>query len=180
MLDRAAPKQRTNQIQPLDVLVLLKLAATGREDLSVRELGRDLGGLPKSTVDVSVRRLRAHGLVREHEGKRQVNRLLARDLIEKAIRWLAPADVGRIDLGVATAHAAAPLAGRLMGDAEPVVMRLSEGPVRGRTVTPLHPNAPLAASRDPRLHELLAIVDALRIGRARDREVAIEELRARL
>jgi hypothetical protein len=35
-----------------------------------------------------------------------------------------------------------------------------------------------SAAKDPKLYRLLAVVDALRIGRARDREIAAAELRA--
>jgi hypothetical protein len=42
----------------------------------------------------------------------------------------------------------------------------------------VHPNAGASAQRDPRLHKLLALVDALRIGRSRDRELAAAELNA--
>jgi len=40
------------------------------------------------------------------------------------------------------------------------------------------PLAPRAAAHDPKLLMLLALVDAFRIGRARDREVAAAELGA--
>jgi hypothetical protein len=163
------------------VLVLLKLAAGDSANLPVRELARQLGAASKSAVDISIRRLISFGLLREDaEGRRHVNRIAARDLLENAIRWVVPADIGPIELGLATAHAAPPLAGRLIGDPDPLVMPLPEGPVRGRSVSPLHPSAPFAARNDPKLHELLAIVDALRMGRPRDREIAAEELRARL
>jgi hypothetical protein len=52
--------------------------------------------------------------------------------------------------------------------------------VLGRAVAPLYRSAPLAAAEDPRLHELLALVDALRVGRARERTLAREELDRRL
>jgi len=41
-------------------------------------------------------------------------------------------------------------------------------------------SVPKAAGRDPVLHELLALVDALRDGRARERRIAERELSARL
>ena len=37
----------------------------------------------------------------------------------------------------------------------------------------------VAALKDKKLHELLALVDALRVGRARERELAIIELKKR-
>ena len=38
----------------------------------------------------------------------------------------------------------------------------------------------MAAKSDPKLYELLALVDTLRVGRARERTMAEEELRKRL
>jgi hypothetical protein len=47
-------------------------------------------------------------------------------------------------------------------------------------VEPLHEKAPQAAARDAKLYELLAAVDAMRVGRARDMEMARDILRSRL
>lgn len=178
-MDRKGDR-RTEPIQPLDLLVLLKLVSSGGAGGPVRELAESLGGVSKSAVSVALQRLTAQGLLRVNDGKREVNRLVTRDLLEKAVHWIAPAVVGRFELGLATAHTAPPLIDKLHGDADPVVMPMPEGPCRGRAVTPLHPAAPGAANRDPKLYEILSLVDALRIGGARDREVAAAELRARI
>lgn len=45
---------------------------------------------------------------------------------------------------------------------------------------PLHPNVPDVAMQDQDLYDLLALVDAVRTGRARERKLAREELRSRL
>ena len=55
-----------------------------------------------------------------------------------------------------------------------------EGTVRGLEFSPLYKNVPAAARRDPKLYELLALVDAIRDGRVREREIAIRELTARI
>lgn len=178
--DSVSPDRRTEPVQPLDVLVLLKLISAGETRLSVRKLADAIGGVSKSAIEVSLQRLTAHALLREGQGSRQINRLVARDLLEKAIQWIAPAVVGGFELGLATAHAGPPLANKLRGDSDPMVMPIAEGPVRGRAVTPLHPAAPGAARSDPKLHDLLSLVDALRVGGARDREVATAELRSRI
>lgn len=54
------------------------------------------------------------------------------------------------------------------------------GRVRGRVLAPLYRSVPLAASEDSTLHEYLALVDAIRVGRARERALAKEELNRRL
>ena len=44
--------------------------------------------------------------------------------------------------------------------------------MRGLGIEPLYPTAPGAALRNEKLYELLALVDALRAGRARERTFA--------
>jgi hypothetical protein len=56
----------------------------------------------------------------------------------------------------------------------------AEGEVRGLTLEPLHRAAPAAARKDPVLYGLLALLDALRDGRVRERQIAERELTARL
>ena len=56
----------------------------------------------------------------------------------------------------------------------------AEGEARGYAIEPLHRSVPAAARRDPKLYELLALVDALREGRARERKLAEVGLRNRL
>lgn len=164
-----------NELAPLDLLLLLKCAVSPSS--SVREMAAEIA-VSKSAVALSLRRLEGLELIKSDGGKRRVNKLAARDLFEHAIRWLAPAKPGDWELGLPTAHAEAHLASKFHGDADPVVIPLPHGPMRGRAIRPLHPRAPAAAARDPKLHRLLAIVDALRVGRGRDREVAAAELRA--
>jgi hypothetical protein len=55
-----------------------------------------------------------------------------------------------------------------------------EGKVRGYALEPLFRNVPYAARQDQQLYELLALVDALREGRARERNLAATELGRRL
>lgn len=50
----------------------------------------------------------------------------------------------------------------------------------GHTLIPLYPTVPEAALARPELHELLALVDAIRVGGARDIRLATELLEQRL
>ncbi len=54
------------------------------------------------------------------------------------------------------------------------------GSVRGQTLLPLYPGLPAAAKEDSKLYELVALFDALRIGQAREREMAGKMLAARI
>lgn len=74
--------------------------------------------------------------------------------------------------GVPTSHAAPAFAGVFAPGHEPVVWPDAQGTVRGEGLAPLHLCVPGAALRDPALYELLALFDALRAGRARERGMA--------
>ena len=56
----------------------------------------------------------------------------------------------------------------------------SEGSDRGPSVLPLYASVPFAARSDRRLYEILVLVDALRIGGAREREILTMEIMNRL
>jgi hypothetical protein len=52
--------------------------------------------------------------------------------------------------------------------------------LRGQSLVPLYPAAPRLAGRVPDLYDLLTLVDAIRVGRARERSRAAALLRAKL
>ena len=78
--------------------------------------------------------------------------------------------------GVPTSHAAPAFAGVFAAGHEPLVWPDPHGAVRGEGLLPLHPCVPGAALRDAALYELLALFDALRAGRARERGMAATRL----
>lgn len=61
-------------------------------------------------------------------------------------------------------------------------LRLAEavGTLRGQAIAPLHESLPTVAAREPELHSQFALIDIIRIGSARERKVAAEELEKRL
>lgn len=97
------------------------------------------------------------------------------------MKYAFPAFRGEATRGMPTAYAAPPLSAAISpgGDLPPVWPN-AEGTVRGLTLEPLHKAAPKAAKQDPLLYELLALLDALREGRARERQLAESELTAPL
>jgi hypothetical protein len=97
------------------------------------------------------------------------------------VKYAFPARRGEATRGRPTAYAAPPLNATIAaGEELPPVWPDPTGEVRGVTFEPLHKSAPKAVERDPSLYELLALLDALRDGRARERAIAERELSARL
>jgi hypothetical protein len=103
------------------------------------------------------------------------------EFLNHGIRYAFPAEIGPTTRGVPTSYAALPLSKTIADAGElPPVCPYADGKVRGYSFAPLHKNVPNAALADERLYELLALVDALRNGRARERKLASQELTRRL
>ena len=96
------------------------------------------------------------------------------------VRYAFPAKPGPVSRGFPTAYAAAPLAEKISSDELPPVWPDPNGTVRGVAIEPLYSSVVKAAKSDSPLYELLALVDALRIGRARERNMAEEEIKLRI
>jgi len=161
---------------PTDLYVCLYLSkpttGTPRFEGIAGDLGVGLG-----TAHRSVQRLIASGLLLP---SRTVQRRALLDVILHAARHVYYVDPGALTRGIRTADAAPPLSSMMTPSDPPPVWPDPLGDTRGYAIAPLHESAPQAAMRDPELHELLALVDALRIGQARVRSLAATELRMRL
>ena len=75
-----------------------------------------------------------------------------------------------------TAHAAEPLRGKLTQEEPMPVWPYEKGAARGYAFSPLYKRAPEAAMKDQNLYQLLALVDAIRGGAARERDLAKRQL----
>lgn len=103
------------------------------------------------------------------------------EFLVHGVKYAFPPERGALTRGMPTGYAAPPLNKAIVGSSEPPpVWPLAEGSTRGEAFEPLYPSVPVAAQRDLRLYELLALVDALRGGRARERNLAAKELESRL
>jgi hypothetical protein len=104
-----------------------------------------------------------------------------KEFLIHGVKYAFPVERGGPTRGLPTAEAAAPLNTYFKKDFSlPPVWPHATGPFRGIAFSPLYKNVPQAATSDPRLYELLTLVDAIREGRAREREIAIRELTARI
>jgi len=102
------------------------------------------------------------------------------EFLEHGIRYSFPAaPSGTYHYGVPTAHSAPPLNEEIIAQ-DVWVWPAENGPVRGEAITPLYDKAVELPQRCRSIYEQLALVDALRSGRARERKLAIEELRERI
>lgn len=156
-------------LKPQDVFVALKIAALGGERWTYPLLAEALG-MSLASVHESTKRTIAAGLVNARE-RRIISPALEEFLVH-GLRYSFSPERGRIARGMPTAGAAPIFRAQLAMPEAALVWPHATGTVRGESLTPLYPSVPDAASRDEKLYALLAVADALRVGTAREREVA--------
>jgi hypothetical protein len=168
-------------LKPHDVLCVLKISCLSGKQWTFRELGASVG-LSNGEAYNSLGRLKAAALVfeKDNEVKLAPRRLL--DFLVHGVPTAYYQVRGAVVRGMLTGSHAPPLVDRCTltdGDI-PLVWPSPSGKAKGETLVPIYDTVPMAAAADPRLYELLVLVDGLRTGRARERKLAAELLELRL
>jgi len=166
-------------MKPQDVLVTLKLLASGWPG-SYAAMGMQIG-LSASETHAAFRRARQAGLIHPKDNV-PIKSAVAEFLLH-GLKYTFPGRPGPRTRGMPTIHAAPPLADEFRSSSSPnediPVWPDPEGTQRGYEFKPLCRSAPLAARNDAMLYEWLVLADALRGGRAREREIASAIVRKR-
>lgn len=182
-------------MRPQDIPVLLKISAQYSRSWSEHDHLGSVRVLPKSGRDIlnkdiaaqlrispsevteSLARSAFAGLY-DPESKRVMSRALF-EFLQYGLKYVFPQQPGALIRGVPTAHSAKPLSD-LIQASEHYVWPSANGTVRGQAIEPLYPTIVQAIESDPLLYEMLALIDAIRVGKAREVKLAVDELRKRL
>ena len=161
---------------PQDVVVLAKLLGYRDGRPSLLRMAVELF-LSASQVHAALSRLAAARLVVKDVRESRANARAAEEFLVHGVKYMFPAVRGGVARGMLTSYAAPPLDHQISrGPDLPPVWPFATGQHRGVSLEPLHRMVPLAAEADRSLYELLALVDALRDGRARERSLAEREI----
>lgn len=163
-------------LEPRDIVVALKLHLLPNPRVSYEQLSSEIG-LSSSTIHRAARRLTDARLLGPF---RRVQRHALLEFLQYGVRYAFYARLGEPTRGMPTASGAAPLDGLIGGLSEVPVWPDPDGWARGVSLKPLDPIVPAAARKDPQLYELLALLDAIRVGQPRERKLAADELRVRV
>jgi hypothetical protein len=167
-------------LKPQDVVVVLKLIGFPGKRPPFSQIAKELY-LSVSEVHAAVKRAQATHLLHGAELGDRPNRKALEEFLVHGLKYVFPAHHGTMTRGLPTSYAAEPLRRHIRAGNEPLpVWPDPSGPIRGLSFEPLYRNVPQAARRDSHLYELLALVDAIRDGRARERKIAEKELITRL
>jgi hypothetical protein len=176
-----------------DIVILLKLVSledqigqgrlnemVGADPFALRTLESALG-ISKTEISASLRRNIAAALAIKSSDRPKVNRRNLTDFVRHGLKYVFPASPGAPQRGVATGFAAPMLEGQLVSSgADIYVWPYAEGDRRGLSVTPLFKSVPEAALKDKRLYELLALIDAIRLGNPREANLAQDRFEKRM
>jgi DNA-binding Lrp family transcriptional regulator len=167
-------------LKPQDMMVALKLCTYPRKRPPISIVAADLKMSP-SEVHAAIKRLQQARLLHGPEMEDQPNLSAIEEFLLHGVKYAFPAEHGGVTRGLPTSFAAPPLNNEIVSSDElPPVWPWRDGETRGIALAPLYKTAPAAALRDPVLYELLALVDAIRDGRARERKIAEKHLINRL
>ncbi|MFY0607958.1 MAG: hypothetical protein JXR10_14665 [Cyclobacteriaceae bacterium] len=163
-------------MRPQDIVILLKIVIKGDQPWTMKALSHELE-ISASEVSESLNRSSIAGLL--FQNKKQVMRQGLMDFLQYGLCYVYPQQPGALVRGIPTAHAAPPLSQEIMSDT-PYVWPHHEGNLRGQAIEPLYPSVPAACLKDLAFYEVMALCDALRVGRARERNIAVEVLKKRI
>jgi hypothetical protein len=170
------------QLKPQDLVIALKLIAIGDQTWSYAQLAAELF-MSASEVHAGVKRgLQSKLLIQPgSDTQAQPNFKAIEEFVVHGVKYAFPADHGSIVRGMKTSYAADVFDGIFVYNQQYLpVWSDAEGADRGLSLSPLYKTAPKAAAIDVKLYALLALVDAIRDGRARERMIAEQLFHQRL
>jgi hypothetical protein len=181
-------------LKPQDIMMLLKILSImtlskeghSLEELTQNELARLLCISP-SEVNAGIKRLVFSGLLGPVQRSNRFIFLPIKAAVEEClvvgIRYFFPVQLGAYTRGIVTSYAA-PIFEKLivLGDDPVPVWPSGEGNQRGLALEPLYRSVPQSIIKHPDqlFYEMLVLIDAIRIGRARERNIAIKLLKEKI
>ena len=168
--------KKHNGMRPHDIAILLKIGSIQTGHWYMKDLAYELK-ISASEVSESINRSVIGGLI--SGDKRTLNKLALLDFLKSGLRYVYPQQPGSLVRGMRTAISAPPLNNEFISE-EKFVWPYGKGNTRGQAIEPLHPKTPDACINDVKYYELMALTDAIRIGKAREQNIAFEMLKERI
>ncbi|MBP3944590.1 hypothetical protein J5U18_13715 [Sphingobacteriaceae bacterium WQ 2009] len=162
-----------NGMRPQDIVILLKIISLAVKDEPWQF--RDLSALLNisiSEISESLRRSEQAGLI---NGKKVARNSLM-EFIQYGLKYVFPQKPGSLATGMPTAHSH-PFYKERIVSSNPYVWPSFDGSIRGESIEPLHKGVINASDQDDIFYLLLASVDIIRVGRVREIQIAIEEIK---
>jgi hypothetical protein len=159
-------------MRPQDIVILLKILCYGSRSWYSKDLAKDLF-LSSAEVSNSLNRNAISGLI--DTDKKSIRKQALLEFLIYGIQYVFPQRPGSISRGIPTAHSHPFMQNKFISEQQ-YVWPDAESEQRGFVVQPLYPGIINAVKHDEKLYLMLALVDVLRLGKTREKNVAILEL----
>lgn len=138
-------------------------------------------GISKTQISESLRRCIDIGLAKKDRqfGVPRANKKALFEFIISGIKYVFPAKLGEVTRGIGTSFAAPILQNDILSSGELIpVWPDARGTNKGQAVEPLFKSATLAIRKDPDMYAMLALIDSIRLGNARETNIAKDKLKS--
>ena len=169
-------KKAVASMRPQDIVVLIKVLIEENRSWNQISLAKSLF-MSQSEISESLSRSRYARLL--YDRGKKVARQPFMDLLHYGVPYVFPQQPSAVVRGIPTAHSASPLSDEIHSN-ENFVWPYAKGHMRGNSIQPLYNSVIQAIDSDIYLYEMLTLIDAVRVGRARERNLALEILSNRI
>jgi hypothetical protein len=179
-MEKAMVSSKQLALKPQDIVVAVKISVHKARGFTYSVLADELF-MSASEVHAATKRCElCRLLIRTDEGITTIRQSLV-EFLTHGIQYVFPAITGGITRGTPTGFAGPSLRNYFNLENELVpVWPDAEGQTKGITFQPLYPSLVKAAKVDLGLYDVMTLVDAVRGGAARERELAKAELMRQL
>lgn len=163
-------------MRPQDIVILLKIVLLGKKEWQYQDLSRTLF-ISGAEVNASLNRSKLAGLI--DFNRKRVNRLALIEFLQHGLQYVFPVEPGSLSKGIPTAHCHPTINSKIISESIFVWPDISGNEI-GQSIEPLYSNQVKAVKYDPFLYEVLAMIDMLRVGKSRERVIALNQLKKML
>jgi hypothetical protein len=138
-------------------------------------------GISKTQISESLRRCIDIGLAKKDRqfGVPRANKKALFEFIISGIKYVFPAKLGEVTRGIGTSFAAPILQNDIISSGELIpVWPDARGTNKGQAVEPLFKSVTRAIRKDPDMYAMLALIDSIRLGNAREANIAKDKLKS--
>ncbi|WP_392385927.1 hypothetical protein [Marinomonas primoryensis] len=138
-------------------------------------------GISKTQISESLRRCIDIGLAKKDRqfGVPRANKKALFEFIVSGIKYVFPAKLGEVTRGIGTSFSAPILQNDIISSGELIpVWPDARGTNKGQAVEPLFKTVTLAIRKDPDMYAMLALIDSIRLGNAREVNIAKDKLKS--
>ncbi|CZI29948.1 TPA: hypothetical protein JBC15_03080 [Legionella pneumophila subsp. pneumophila] len=168
-------------IKPQDIVVLAKLLVYQTDKTwSQNSIAYELCLTP-SQINYALKRLVGAGLITPYYPPNKPQPIIqaCEEFFVHGLKYVFPAKLGELVRGIPTSYAAPCLSDQIVAGSDPIpVWPYGEGNERGLALKPLYSSVPESVAKhpDPLFYDLLTLIDAIRSGRVRERQIASQKI----